>query len=92
MKPLTYPSVVILLFLAATSSTCSFADDGDPVAIRSWPDGGVTIETMWNLHVGSGLTETTKKQLPHPLSYDVDQLKPDEFATVRRLPNEPLKV
>lgn len=92
MKPLTYPSVVILLFLAATSSTCSFADDSDPVAIRSWPDGGVTIETMWNLHVGSGLTETTKKQLPHPLSYDVDQLKPDEFATVRRLPNEPLKV
>ncbi len=92
MKPPIYPSVVVLLFLTAISPTCSFADDGDPVAIRSWPDGGVTIETMWDLHVGSGLTETTKKQLPHPLSYDVDQLKPDEFATVRRLPNESLKV
>jgi hypothetical protein len=31
------------------------ADEGQPVAIRYWPGGGLTIETHWNLHVGMRL-------------------------------------
>ncbi len=29
-----------------------FADEGHPVAIRYWPEQAVTVETMWNFHIG----------------------------------------
>lgn len=82
--------VVIACVIANVSPSC--ANEGDPVAIRLWPDGGVTIETMWNLHVGYGLTEEAKQQLPRPL--DLERFrstvtKPISAITLGRLPNEP---
>lgn len=75
-------------FLLA-STNCSHADEGDPVAIRVWPGGGVTIETMWNLRVGHRLTDGVKEQLSQSIDVDSASLtKPGDAITLRRLPNE----
>jgi len=75
----------IALFLAC--ETCQ-ADEGHPIAIRHWPGGGFTIETMWDLSVGVGLTAETKKLLPKPTDYDVESLERDGSVTLQRLPNQ----
>ena len=82
--------IVIACVFANATALC--ADEGDPVAIRLWPEGGVTIETMWNLHIGNGLTEAAKSQLPRQADFDLESLKANESMTLRRPPNKPLKV
>jgi hypothetical protein len=47
MLKLTAARLPMLLLLAA--GTSALADPGHPVAVRSWGDGRVTIETYWNL-------------------------------------------
>lgn len=63
----------ILLIVATTMlmADTSFADDGQPVAIRRWPDNGITIESMWDLHVGVGLNSETRTQLPRALDLEI---------------------
>ena len=43
-----------ILFSMFASIHCAVADDGQPVALRQWPNGRFTIETMWNLHINFG--------------------------------------
>ncbi len=88
MKPLIYPFVVLLLCLGSTGSRLAFADEGNPVAIRSWPDGGITIETMWNIHCGSNLSDEAKQLLPRDLDLECDRLDIGTDVTIRRLANE----
>ena len=76
-----------LFVLIAFSSVCS-ADDGQPIAIRHWPGGGFTIETMWDIHIGSGLTAEAKKALPRAVDYEVESLGEDSLARVWRSPDE----
>jgi hypothetical protein len=45
-------SFVGLIGLICGPATGLRADEGQPVAIRFWPEHAVTVETMWNLHVG----------------------------------------
>jgi len=78
-------SLAFAFILASTN--CSIADEGQPVAIRSWPDGGITIETMWNLHCSSNLSDKAKKMLPRDVDLAVDHLDVDS-ATLRRSVNE----
>ena len=82
----------VVLACIFANATASCADEGNPVAIRMWPDGGVTVETMWNLHVGANLTEAAKAELPRPVDFNVERLKLEESATLDRLPNKSLKV
>jgi hypothetical protein len=63
------------------------ADDGQPVAIRLWPDGGMTIETMWGLHIGFGLSETANKKLPRPVDSNVESEFSGKRWAVSRAPN-----
>ncbi|MDA8563192.1 DinB family protein [Mariniblastus sp.] len=81
--------IVIACVFANVNTLC--ADDGDPVAIRTWPDGGVTIETMWNLHLGYRITEANKMLLPRPLDlnlYLATVSKPGETVLFGRSPND----
>jgi hypothetical protein len=52
---------VISASLFASSAN---ANDGDPVAVRRWPDGAISIETHWGLHVVIDPSERTEKLLP----------------------------
>lgn len=72
-------------FLPIVTTT---ADEGDPVAIRRWPDGGFTVETMWNLHVGISLTEQDKQVIPRTVDFELNALQTDERKLVFRLPNQ----
>ena len=67
---------ILLAFLSvifAFSNLCS-AEDGQPIAIRHWPGGGFTVESMWNLHVGVGLNENSKAKLPRPVDAELESL------------------
>ena len=67
---------VCLPIFWSTPSHC-LADDGHPIAIRSWPDGGISIETMWGLKVGHGLAADSEvaKQMDL-LAESVEEGKP----------------
>jgi len=79
-----FPLAIGLLLLSLVPL---LADEGHPVAIRHWPDGGFTIETMWDLHVGMGIGEKAKEQLPKPLDFEIDKFDITEALTMHRLPN-----
>ena len=38
-----------LILLAATVANISYAKEGEPIAVRIWPDDVVSIENQWNL-------------------------------------------
>jgi hypothetical protein len=58
------------IFLMLLLSEPAGASDGDPVAIRYWPDGCTSIESMWNIHVGIGVDAGNRAALPR--SADVE--------------------
>lgn len=90
------PSLLLLMFtvlMLAIQAVASLAvaDEGNPVAIRRWPGGGITIETMWNLHLGNRITDTNKKLLPREVDlhlYLATVNKPRETVTFGRSPND----
>lgn len=57
------PIVIACLICLNCGPSSLNADEGHPVAIRFWPEQAVTIETMWNLHVGLG-NNVVKEGLP----------------------------
>ncbi len=81
---------IFLLFVLAEPAD---ANDGDPVAIRYWPGGCSSIESMWNLHVAIGVDSGNRAALPR--SADVEFV--DDFwaasgsdsLALDREPNEP---
>ena len=58
--------IFLLLVLAKPAN----ANDGDPVAIRYWPAGCFSIESMWNIHVAIGVDGGNRAALPR--SADVE--------------------
>jgi hypothetical protein len=56
-------SVCLFAALLAARPSSSCASDGDPMAIRIWPDGSVSVETHWNLMI---------RVLPATLPTDVE--------------------
>lgn len=81
--PRKMPTILVLICLAITGLPKLNADDGSPIAIRRWSDTGFTIETMGNMHVGSGLTEADTKRLPRPVDFQVSDLAPKGHALIR---------
>ena len=81
---------IFLLFVLAEPAN---ANDGDPVAIRYWPGGCSSIESMWNIHVTIGVDAGNRAALPR--SADVEFV--DDFwaasgsdsLVLDRKPNEP---
>lgn len=50
----------------------AFADEGHPIAIRRWSGDAISIETMWNLKIGIGLSD---QKLPvGEMDFDVHSL------------------
>lgn len=67
--------------------TDSYAGDGDPLAIRNWPGGTISIETNWGLH----LVVNSKLRIQHPFSLPVDKVVQSSQHlnhTLLRKPNE----
>ena len=56
-------------FILLVSATIVSADEGHPVAVRSWPGGFVTIETFWGL----SLSFDAKLPANHSGKFEVDQ-------------------
>ncbi|QEG40574.1 DinB family protein [Roseimaritima ulvae] len=73
MRPVIRPTLVCLLGLALHSCVVAplAANEGDPIAIRVWPKQAVTIETMWDFHVGVRLSEQDQTALPRPVDLNV---------------------
>jgi len=44
-------SFIFVSFLLLGSQKVSRASEGDPLAIRKWPDGAISLETHWGLHI-----------------------------------------
>lgn len=45
---------MLWIFLMIVLAESAIASDGDPVAIRYWPGGCTSLESMWNIHVEIG--------------------------------------
>ena len=56
-------AAVFFFFCSRGFYSQSFADEGDPVAIRRWPENGVTVETMWDLHIALRITDSNRSHL-----------------------------
>ena len=67
-------SFLIVFAAIIASFDIGYADEGQPIAIRHWPGGAFTVETMWDLHVGVGLGEEAKKMLPRPVDAELENL------------------
>lgn len=77
------PTVLVLICLALTGLQSAAADTGQPIAIRQWSGTGLSIETMANIHVGSGVTEADQKRLPRAVDFQVEDSAAIGSATVR---------
>ena len=84
---------MLWIFLMIVLAESAIASDGDPVAIRYWPGGCTSLESMWNIHVGIGVDAGNRAALPR--SADVEFV--DDFwaasgsdnLVLDRKPNEP---
>ena len=76
-----------LLFVSVIGTNFVTADDGQPIAIRHWPGGGITIETQWGINIGLEIDDSTEKQLESKLDFKLDSLKPAESVVLSRAPN-----
>lgn len=68
-------SIASLLFVLVMAVSAT-ADEGEPVAVRFWPGEGVTIETMWNLHVGLRINAANRvaiRRVPDVVLTDAEQ-------------------
>ena len=63
------------------------AEDPQPIAIRHWPGGAVTIETNWGIHLGLGVDASAEKQLESKLDFKLGSLKGEESVVLSRAPN-----
>lgn len=45
-------------------SPSALSKEGEPVAIRYWPNGCSSIETMWNLHIAFDVDATSRSAMP----------------------------
>lgn len=69
----TFPAFILSLLgmLALWGGSRAFADQGHPIAIRSWPDRMLSIETHWNLQVVVRPNELGMQQLHRRVDFAV---------------------
>lgn len=77
------------VFIVCVTFSNVHADDGQPIAIRNWPGGGVTIETKWGINLGLGIDDSTEKKLESKLDFKLDSLQENESVVLSRAPNDP---
>jgi len=63
-KNFRVPGFVFFFVSSVINASSSLANDGQPVAVRYWPNNGVSIETMWNYHIAIGINATSRQLLP----------------------------
>ena len=84
---------VFFFFPSVTTALSSSANDGQPVAVRYWPNNGVSIETMWNFHITIGIDATSRKLLPRTADVefidDFWEASEGNILVLDRNPNEP---
>lgn len=83
-RTLLFASLAILANLFAAPV---FANDGDPIAVRRWPDGAISVETHWGLHIVVDPSEQTGKLLPRKAD-QVVRTKKTIAHTLSRQPNQ----
>lgn len=71
---LNFKTFLVPFILILASFSGLNAENGDPIAIRHWPGGGFTVESMWDLHVGVGLNDEAKSLLPRPVDAELEKL------------------
>lgn len=82
-------AITISALAFSFSSTC-VADEGHPVALRHWPGGGFTVETMWGFHIGVGLSDAVKATLDRPVDAELEHLPglAGDACFLERKPNQ----
>lgn len=81
MKSITGLGLFCAVILISAIGQPLLADNGQPIAIRQWPDGGFSIETMWDLHVAVGLNDNTRQLLPRQPDAELESLPVIKGAT-----------
>jgi len=95
LKRITQAKILGVLgfVLSIVTASSSFASDGQPVAIRYWPNNCISIETMWNLHIVIGVDTTSRQLLPRTADVEfVDdfwEASEGNLLVLDRKPNEP---
>lgn len=79
-------ALTLAILTVAHASAC-VAEEDTPVAIRAWPDGGITIETMWGLQAGMGLSEEVKSSLDREIDLDISEMELGTAQAISRTPN-----
>ena len=78
---------------AVFTASASFANDGQPVAVRYWPNNCISIETMWNFHIVIGVDATSRQLLPRTADVefidDFWEASEGNMLVLDRNPNEP---
>ena len=84
---------MIGIFLWFVLAEPANANDGDPVAIRYWPGGCSSIESMWDFHVAIGVDAGNRAALPRLADVEfVDDFwaaSGSDSLVLDRRPNEP---
>jgi len=84
---------VFSIFSIVIAAPYSFANDGQPVAVRYWPNNCISIETMWNFHIVIGVDATSRQLLPRTADVEfVDdfwEASEGNILVLDRKPNEP---
>jgi hypothetical protein len=88
--------VVIAICLLGLVVKSAIASDGDPVAVRYWPNGCTSIESMWNIHVAIGVESGNRSAFPRMADVEfVDDFwsaADSDSLLLDRKPNEPKAV
>jgi len=85
-KPMVLSSVVLFTCLLLDDAAKLRAADGDPLAIRKWSGGVVSLESLWGFHIVINPDGNALKQLPRAPDQSVSTSKTiDHYLT--RQPN-----
>lgn len=86
MRSTLISRLTLTLFGAICLGQVAHADEGHPVALRLWPESGVTVETMWNFRVGIEGGQLDESELTKP-GFDWTNATADSYVLDRK-PNQ----
>ncbi len=66
----SFTAILVLAGVSGFTQTLEAAE-GEPLAVRRWPGGTVSIETHWGLHLVINPTTAATKELPRPADQEV---------------------
>lgn len=81
------PILVAATALLSQSSAITQAAEGDPLAIRRWPAGVITVESHWDLHLAIGDVTKVTDQFNRMPDQVIDS-KQTIDSILQRLPNQ----